>query len=442
MKTALLKDGIKEIKNSYKRFLSILLIVLLGVGFFAGLRVSSPDMKKTLDSYFDAQNVMDIQVISTLGLTDEDVDALKEVQGVSEVEGAYQTDAIVTVGDEDVVVKLETYSDKINKLELVNGKLPVNSNECVVEERFLEETGHSIGDSIKIEVEDITNDDGEKQKVLKNDEVEIVGSVKSPLYISTMTRGSTKLGSGVIDYYAYIPMDNINADIYTNIYITLAGAKELDTTSDDYSELVDNVTDNLEQISEERREARYNQLYDSANSKIEDAQKELDEEKKKAEKELEDARQEIEDGKKEIEEGKAEIETNRANANYSFSQAETEIANAEAELASKEEELKTTKKQVNKQIEEYEEQIESLNKTKSTLNTLNDSLDTCKKQLETLEGKLEQASSDEEKEELQAQIQEVNLKIQTLQKTIDGINEELKAQGITSIDKTIQTIRN
>ena len=173
MKTALLKDGIKEIKNSYKRFLSILLIVLLGVGFFAGLRVSSPDMKKTLDSYFDAQNVMDIQVISTLGLTDEDVDALKEVQGVSEVEGAYQTDAIVTVGDEDVVVKLETYSDKINKLELVNGKLPVNSNECVVEERFLEETGHSIGDSIKIEVEDITNDDGEKQKVLQNLVVEL-----------------------------------------------------------------------------------------------------------------------------------------------------------------------------------------------------------------------------------------------------------------------------
>ena len=442
MKTALLKDGIKEIKNSYKRFLSILLIVLLGVGFFAGLRATSPDMKRTLDLYFDAQNVMDIQVISTLGLTDEDVDALKEVQGVSEVEGAYQTDAIVTVGDEDVVVKLETYSDKINKLELVNGKLPVNSNECVVEERFLEETGHSIGDSIKIEVEDITNDDGEKQKVLKNDEVEIVGSVKSPLYIWAMTRGSTKLGSGVIDYYAYIPMDNINADIYTNIYITLAGAKELNTTSDDYSELVDNVTDNLEQISEERREARYNQLYDSANSKIEDAQKELDEEKKKAEKELEDARQEIEDGKKEIEDGKAEIETNRANANYSFSQAETEIANAEAELASKEEEFEATKKQVNKQIEEYEEQIESLNKTKSTLNTLNNSLDTCKKQLETLEGKLEQASSDEEKEELQAQIQEVNLKIQTLQKTIDGINEELKAQGITSIDKTIQTIRN
>ena len=110
MKTALLKDGIKEIKISYKRFISILLIVLLGVGFFAGLRASSPDMKKTLDVYFDEQNVMDIQVISTLGLTDDDIEAISKLENVEAVEGTYQTDAAVTVGDEEVIVKLETYS--------------------------------------------------------------------------------------------------------------------------------------------------------------------------------------------------------------------------------------------------------------------------------------------------------------------------------------------
>ena len=288
LKTALFKDGIKEIVKSYKRFISILLIVLLGVGFFAGLRAASPDMKATVDQYFDDLNVMDIQVVSTLGLTDDDVEAIKNVQSVEDAEGSYQADAIVKIDEEEVVVKLETFSNNINKLNLVEGKLPENESECVVEERFLEGTGHSIGDTIEIDVEDVTTDDGETQKLLKNNKVTIVGTVKSPLYIST-ERGSTKLGSGVIDYYVYISKDNINIDMYTNIYITVSEAKALNSTSTKYSDLVSELEDNLEAISEERREARYNELYDSANSKIQDAQKELDDKKEDAEKELDDA---------------------------------------------------------------------------------------------------------------------------------------------------------
>ena len=110
LKTALFKDGIKEIVKSYKRFISILLIVLLGVGFFAGLRAASPDMKATVDQYFDDLNVMDIQVVSTLGLTDDDVEAIKNVQSVEDAEGSYQADAIVKIDEEEVVVKLETFS--------------------------------------------------------------------------------------------------------------------------------------------------------------------------------------------------------------------------------------------------------------------------------------------------------------------------------------------
>ena len=124
MKTALFKDGIKEIKNSYKRFMSILLIVLLGVGFFAGIRAASPDMKKTIDEYFDKLNVMDVQVISTLGLKDDDIKAIENIENVEKVEGSYQTDAIVKIEDEEVIVKLETFSKDINNLELVDGRLP------------------------------------------------------------------------------------------------------------------------------------------------------------------------------------------------------------------------------------------------------------------------------------------------------------------------------
>ena len=438
MKTALIKDGIKEIKVSYKRFISILLIVLLGVGFFAGLRATSPDMRKTLDIYFDDLNVMDVQVISTLGLTDDDIEAISKLENVEEVEGTYQTDAAVSIGDEEVIVKLETYSKNINKLQLVEGRLPENENECVVETGFLENTEHSIGDSIEIEVENITNDDGEEEKVLKENKVTIVGSVKSPMYIST-DRGSTKLGSGVINYYMYIPMENINPELYTNIYLTVKGAKELNTTSNEYDTVVQSVIDNLEDISEERREARYNELYNSANSKIQDAQKELDEKREEAEQELEKARKELEDGKKEIQDGRKELETNRANANNRFNEAEKELKDAKSELATQEAEFKKTKEQTNNQIKEMEQQLETLRKTKSSLDTMQDNLDSSLAMLEKLNQQLEEAE-DAEKEEIQNQIVQLNVQIQTMQGTIKAIQDELVNQGVTDIDTTIQTL--
>ncbi len=441
MKTALFKDGIKEIKSSYKRFLSILLIVLLGVGFFAGLRAASPDMKKTLDLYFDDLNVMDVQVISTLGLTDDDIGAIKNVEGVQEVEGSYQTDAIVKIGDEETVVKLETYSDNINKLSLVEGRMPEKQNECVVEPGFLVETEHKIGDTIEVNVEDITNDDGEEQKVLKNNKLTIVGTVNSPLYIST-DRGSTELGSGVIDYYIYVPKEDINVDLYTNIYLTVQGAKELNTTDNDYSDKVEEVKDRLDAISESRREARYNELYNSANSKIEDAQKELDEEKEKAEKELEDAQKEIDDGKAELEDGKKQIAENKATANSQFAEAEQKIEDAEAEIEKNEKEFQTTKKQVEDQIDEYESQLKTLKQTQSQLNTAKAGLSNEQKELENLEKQLQNAETDEEKKEIQEQIINANTKIQTLQITVNTINDSLKEQGVTNLSGTITKLEN
>ena len=441
MKTALLKDGIKVITKSYKRFISLLLIVLLGVGFFAGLRAASPDMKATVDEYFDELNVMDIQVISTLGLTDDDLEAIKNVENVENAEGSYQTDAIVKIDEEEVVVKLETSCNNINMLELTEGKLPEDIDECVVEERFLEETGHSIGDTIEIEVDDVTNDDGETEKLLKNNKLTIVGTVKSPLYIST-ERGSTKLGSGVIDYYVYIPKENINVDIFTNIYVTVSGAKELNSTSDKYSDLISEVEDNLEAISEERREARYNELYDSANSKIQDAQKELDEEKEKAEKELEEAQKEIDDGKKEIEDGRAEVQSNRNTAYNEFLNAEEEIEEGKAELESQKKTFENSKKEAEEKIEEYKEQISTLKQTQKQLETLKNNLETANTTLDTLNKQLESAETEEEKNAIQEQINEISVNIQTIQATITGIESELKNQGITDIDATISTIES
>lgn len=439
LKTALLKDGIKEIKISYKRFLSILLIVLLGVGFFAGIKATSPDMKKTIDTYFDDLNVMDIQVISTLGLTENDITSISQVENVEKVEGTYQTDATVTIGEEEVVVKLETITSSINNLQLIDGRLPENEKECVVEQNFLNGSGHQIGDTIKVDVEDITNDDGEKESVLKNNELQIVGIVESPLYIST-DRGSTKLGSGRIDYYMYVPKESLNASIYTNIYLTVAGANTEETGSNRYLDKIDEVENSIDNISEERREARYNELYDSANSKIQDAQKELDEEKAKAEKELDDAQKEIDDGKKEIEDGKAEIETNRANANYQFSQAEQQIKESKELLAENKDKFEEEKKKANEQIANYKEQLSELQQLQKQLNTVKTSLKKAQASLNELEKKLESAS-EEEKPALQEQIAKLNIQIQTLQGTIDTINSELEKQGVSDLAGTIKQIQ-
>ncbi len=439
LKTALLKDGIKEIKISYKRFLSILLIVLLGVGFFAGIKATSPDMKKTIDTYFDDLNVMDIQVISTLGLTENDITSISQVENVEKVEGTYQTDATVTIGEEEVVVKLETITSSINNLQLIDGRLPENEKECVVEQNFLNGSGHQIGDTIKVDVEDITNDDGEKESVLKNNELQIVGIVESPLYIST-DRGSTKLGSGRIDYYMYVPKENLNASIYTNIYLTVAGANTEETGSNRYLDKIDEVENSIDNISEERREARYNELYDSANSKIQDAQKELDEEKAKAEKELDDAQKEIDDGKKEIEDGKAEIETNRANANYQFSQAEQQIEESKELLAENKDKFEEEKKKANEQIANYKEQLSELQQLQKQLNTVKTSLKKAQASLNELEKKLESAS-EEEKPALQEQMAKLNIQIQTLQGTIDTINSELEKQGVSDLAGTIKQIQ-
>ena len=439
LKTALLKDGIKEIKISYKRFLSILLIVLLGVGFFAGIKATSPDMKKTIDTYFDDLNVMDIQVISTLGLTENDITSISQVENVEKVEGTYQTDATVTIGEEEVVVKLETITSSINNLQLIDGRLPENEKECVVEQNFLNGSGHQIGDTIKVDVEDITNDDGEKESVLKNNELQIVGIVESPLYIST-DRGSTKLGSGRIDYYMYVPKESLNASIYTNIYLTVAGANTEETGSNRYLDKIDEVENSIDNISEERREARYNELYDSANSKIQDAQKELDEEKAKAEKELDDAQKEIDDGKKEIEDGKAEIETNRANANYQFSQAEQQIEESKELLAENKDKFEEEKKKANEQIANYKEQLSELQQLQKQLNTVKTSLKKAQASLNELEKKLESAS-EEEKPALQEQMAKLNIQIQTLQGTIDTINSELEKQGVSDLAGTIKQIQ-
>ena len=255
MKRVLLKDSIKEIKNTYKRFISILLMAFLGVGFFAGLRAASPDMIDTFDQFYEDNQVYDIQIISTLGLTDDDIEELEKVDEVESVVGSFEKDGIIDIDNKEIVTKLITIGE-INKPILVDGNMPQNDKECLVEEGFLKSNNKQIGDMVDVEIEDTTDVYGNKKSYLKNSQMKIVGTVQSPLYISR-DRGTSKLGTGKVSYYMYIPKENINAnDVYTSIYLRAKNEENYETSTQKYEDYIEEVKDNIEQIKDEREQSR------------------------------------------------------------------------------------------------------------------------------------------------------------------------------------------
>ena len=334
-------------------------MAFLGVGFFAGIRATSPDMVDTIDNYYKEQNVYDIQVISTLGLTNEDVEALSNVENVDEIMATYETDGKLEIENKEIISKVICIGD-INKPVLLEGKLPENADECVVEENFLRENNMQIGDTINLKIDNTTNDDGEEIAYLKNSNLKVVGTVQSPLYISR-DRGTTSLGSGKISYYIYIAKENINAEqIYTNIYIKVKDIQNYTTGTDEYEEYIEQVKNNIEQIKEEREKARYDLLINSANQKVTDAENELETQKQDALLKIDEAQAKLDDADKQIEAGESEIQQSEAQAKKEFESAENQIDSAKAEINANEEQLKTKEEEANAQFQELENQKQEL----------------------------------------------------------------------------------
>ena len=429
MKKALYKDAVKEIKNTYKRFISILLMAFLGVGFFAGIRGTSPDMVNTLHTYYEAQNVYDIQVLSTLGLTQEDVDAIKQIDGVKDVDGTYETDAIIEIEQAEIIAKVMCIEDT-NRPVLLEGRMPEKGTECVVEEGFLKGTNKKIGDTIQIEIEDTTNEEQEKIPYLKEKEMTIVGTVRSPLYLS-QDKGTSKLGAGKINYYILIPKENINAsEVFTQIYITIENADKLITSSTAYEEKVNEIKTQIENLKEDRQQARYDKLVGNANQKVEEAQATLDKEKQDAQAKIQEATQEIEDGKKEIEDGEAQLAKNEQ-------KVQNEFANATKQIQTGKQQIEQSEKEFLEKQQQAEQQFEKLELQKQDLQT---QLESVKAGLQTIDNNCEQIEQalqnpllpEEEKIKLEQQKQELEKQKASLTATKSQIED-----GITSINTGI-----
>ena len=361
MKKALFKDSIKEIKNTYKRFVSILLMAFLGVGFFAGMKVSSPDMIETIDFYYKDTQFYDIQVLSTLGLSNEDIEVISKIEDIETVIGTFEMDGKIEIENKEMISKIMCV-EEINQPILCQGELPKGQEECVVEERFLQSNHKNIGDIIEVEVEDTENDEGEKIEYLNQNKLKIVGTIKSPFYISR-DRGTSKLGSGKIDYYIYIPKENVKANtIYTNLYIKTKDSKKYSTSSKKYEDNIQEVKEEIEKVKEERQKARHDQLVNKATQKIEEAEKELTRQKKEAQEKIEEAQQKIEKGKNEVEKAEEKINSSKKQADTQFANAYYQIQAAKNTITANELQLITDEQQANEKLSDLTAQKEQLQK--------------------------------------------------------------------------------
>lgn len=374
-KKALIKDSFKEIKNNFKRFISILLMAFLGVGFFAGIQATSPDMVNTIDKYYKDQQVYDIQILSTLGLTESDINEVSKIEGVEKAIGTYETDAALEIGDKEIVAKVLCL-EEINTPKLLEGNLPKNDDECVVEKSFLEFNNKKIGDTIELEIEKNKDSDGNEIDYLKNNKLKIVGVVQSPMYISS-DRGNSKLGAGKVNYYLYVNQNNINAtDVYTNLYIKVKDADKYTTSKNDYKEIVENTENKIEEIKEKREQARKNELVENATKKVQDAEDEFNTKKAEANDKIAEAEQKIADGKIEIKNGENEINKNENKANKEFANAEKQIKLAKSQIAQNEKELNEKEAAADIQFKDLEKQKaelkQNLNKVIDGINTVNE----------------------------------------------------------------------
>lgn len=410
-KKALRKDFYMEIRRSTGRFMSIFFIVAIGCAFFSGIRASEPDMRYSGDAYFDGRNMMDIQVISTMGLTDEDLQAIEDVDGVKAAEGGYSADVLCSEGDNQIAVHVMSLLPAMNQVQLEEGRLPKEEDECAVDVDYLNESSLKIGDEITFS----SGTDDEITDTLKTDTFTITGAVSSPAYIS-FQRGNTTIGNGSLTAFIVVPQESFSLDVYTEIYAQVDGAKELTAFTDAYDDRVRDVMDKVEEIKEEREQIRYDEIVDEANDALEDARQQvtdaeaqLEDGKTEAEAELADARQQLADAQAEVDRGRQEIETSKEQLESSRKQLE----DSQAQVDQGQEELNTNIDALNEQIDELnaaKEQYNALAASGLTDDVTMAALNTMYEKIQSGESAVAQAQAqiDSAKAELQSSQEQIN----------------------------------
>lgn len=387
-KKALTRLVFQEILTSKARFISIMLLIFIGVSFFAGLNSSGPDMLKTALLYFDDQKLMDMHVVSTMGLEEEDIDILKQQKDIDTLEVGYSQDVVTE--KEDKLLKIYSYDEKntLNQFEVVEGRLPQDSGEIALISGARIDKIYQIGDTVNF-VPD--SEDTDLSEQFEKTSYTVVGFIKSPMYVTDKQRGSSSIGKGSLDGYAVINEQDFNISVYTDAYLTFQSLKGLDSYGEEYKDLISKYQEEVEAAFEERAVTRLADIKEEAQEELEDAktkvadgQQELDDAWAK----LKDAKEEIEDGKiqiadaeeklidakKQLEDGQKEYDENKALFDEKIADGKTQLdiggnqlAAGQAEIDENRQKLKDGSKQVADGLKQIEEKENELTKQKGQL---------------------------------------------------------------------------
>uniref|UniRef100_UPI002F3EA9F6 ABC transporter permease n=1 Tax=Lachnoclostridium phocaeense TaxID=1871021 RepID=UPI002F3EA9F6 len=347
-----------EIRKSWGRFISIFLIVALGVAFYAGIRASEPSMRISGDAYFDKEHLMDIKVMGTMGLTEEDVEAIEDVDGIELAEGTYSMDALCNTGDTEQVVHVMAMQEHFNDVQVSEGRLPEKEGECLMDEEFALASGYGVGDTITLS----SGDEDPLEDSLTTDVFEVVGIGNSPLYIS-FGRGSSTIGNGEVSGFIAVDPDSFCMDVYSEICVRVTDAEQEIAYTDGYTSLTDAAVDALEKIEDERCQARRQEIVDEAEGELADAQATVDEESQT----LADARSELEEGRSQAARELADARQALEDAQAQLDAARQQIADGEARLAAGKEELSTQQAALDSGREQYESGMAQLEQQQAQL---------------------------------------------------------------------------
>lgn len=346
-RNVLIKEFFTEVWKTRNRFLSILLIVLLGVAFFSGIRAASPDMRLSADAYYDESRLMDIQVMGTLGLTDDDVRELETVEGVENVQPAYTADVLCRLEDTQAVVKLMSMTEDMNLVNVAEGRVPEQAGEIFMDSEFMSTYGYEIGDTIEV----FAGDGEDILDTLSQETFTIVGYGSSPFYLS-IDLGTSTVGNGTVEGLGIVTAENFSLEAYTNIYIRVKDAAQETAYTDEYMDIVGRVTNRIEEISGERCDARYEEIQAEGEQQIADGERQIADARQElsdAEAELADGEQQIADAKQELADGEQELENSRqqiADGERQITDGERELADGEQQIIANEKTIQDGKSQL------------------------------------------------------------------------------------------------
>ncbi len=405
MHAAFRKDILRTIRGNLKRFVAIVVITVLGTAMFSGLKAGCDDLRTGADDFYDSQQLFDVRVLSTLGITQDDVDTLAGIEGVAHAEGGYAETAHVKVAGERASVDVKALSDSgINEPYLVEGELPDSAGEVAVTRGYLKDSGASIGDTLTIE-----DAEDEANEVFERRDYTIVGAVIDPMEVNNAEGSMSFRAASSSDYAFFVTQDDVVADTFTVAYVRLVGADEVLCYSDEYDDIVSQVTDRIDAVSDERAQARTDEVIGDALKQVEDGEREAQESFDEAERAFADAQKEIDDGRAELADGQAELDSGRQ-----------ELIDGQAEIDANRQTLINSQAQVDDGF--------------AQLNANSETIESLRSQLPAMEEELAQgqAAYDAKLPKAQQQIQDGRAEIEAAyQIAHDAVNQQFEANWDT-----------